>query len=111
MYRPYFCEEPVPPENIDALAEVCRAVRVPIATGERLATRHQFREVLEKRAAHVIQPDLCHCGGRGAAQSAGADRQCGGAALRARDAEFPDPGRYAGGRAVALGGGGEFAFY
>ena len=62
-YRPYFCEEPVPPENIDALAEVRRAVRVPIATGERLATRHQFREVLEKRAAHVIQPDLCHCGG------------------------------------------------
>ena len=62
-YRPYFCEEPVPPENIDALAEVTRAVRVPIATGERLATRHQFREVFEKRAAHVIQPDLCHCGG------------------------------------------------
>jgi galactonate dehydratase len=62
-YRPYFCEEPVPPENIDALVEVRRAVRVPIATGERLATRHQFREVLEKRAAHVIQPDLCHCGG------------------------------------------------
>ena len=62
-FRPYFCEEPVPPENIDALAEVRRAVRVPIATGERLATRHQFREVLEKRAAHVIQPDLCHCGG------------------------------------------------
>jgi galactonate dehydratase len=62
-YRPYFCEEPVPPENIDALAEVRRAVRVPIATGERLATRHQFREVLEKRAADVIQPDLCHCGG------------------------------------------------
>jgi len=62
-YRPYFCEEPVPPENIDALAEVCRAVKTPIATGERLATRHQFREVLEKRAAHVIQPDLCHCGG------------------------------------------------
>lgn len=62
-YRPYFCEEPVPPENIDALAEVRRAVRVPIATGERLVTRHQFREVLEKQAAHVIQPDLCHCGG------------------------------------------------
>jgi galactonate dehydratase len=62
-YRPLFCEEPVPPENIDALAEVRRAVRVPIATGERLVTRHQFREVLEKQAAHVIQPDLCHCGG------------------------------------------------
>lgn len=62
-YRPYFCEEPVPPENIDALAQVCRAVRVPIATGERLVTRHQFREIFEKQAAHVIQPDLCHCGG------------------------------------------------
>ena len=62
-YRPYFCEEPVPPENIDALAEVRRAVSVPIATGERLVTRHQFREVFEKQAAHVIQPDLCHCGG------------------------------------------------
>ena len=62
-FRPYFCEEPVPPENIDALAEVRRAVRVPIATGERLVTRHQFREVFEKQAAHIIQPDLCHCGG------------------------------------------------
>jgi galactonate dehydratase len=62
-YGPYFCEEPVPPENIDALAEVRRAVSVPIATGERLVGRHQFREVLEKQAAHVIQPDLCHCGG------------------------------------------------
>jgi galactonate dehydratase len=62
-FHPYFCEEPVPPENIDALAEVRAAVRVPIATGERLVTRHQFREIFEKRAAHVIQPDLCHCGG------------------------------------------------
>ncbi|MBI3280499.1 MAG: galactonate dehydratase [Acidobacteria bacterium] len=62
-FHPYFCEEPVPPENVDALAEVRRAVRVPIATGERLVTRHQFREIFEKQAAHVIQPDLCHCGG------------------------------------------------
>ena len=62
-YRPYFCEEPVPPENIDALLEVRRAVRVPIATGERLVSRHQFRPIFERQAAHVIQPDLCHCGG------------------------------------------------
>jgi galactonate dehydratase len=62
-YRPYFCEEPVPPENIDALRQVREAVRVPIATGERLVTRHEFREVFEKSACHVIQPDLCHCGG------------------------------------------------
>jgi len=62
-FRPYFVEEPVPPENIDAMAEVRRQSPVPIATGERLVTRFAFREVLEKQAAHVIQPDLCHCGG------------------------------------------------
>lgn len=62
-YRPYFCEEPVPPENIDALVEVRRAVKVPIATGERLVTRYEFRRVFETQACHVIQPDLCHCGG------------------------------------------------
>ena len=61
--NPYFCEEPVPPENVAAMVEVRRAVRVPIATGERLVTRHQFREIFEQQACHVIQPDLCHCGG------------------------------------------------
>ena len=62
-YRPYFIEEPVPPENVDAMVEVRRASPVPIATGERLVTRYEFRQVLEKQACHVIQPDLCHCGG------------------------------------------------
>ena len=62
-FKPYFCEEPVPPENVAALREVRQAVRVPIATGERLVTRHQFREIFEQQACHVIQPDLCHCGG------------------------------------------------
>lgn len=62
-YRPYFIEEPVPPENVDAMVEVRRASPVPIATGERLVTRFEFRNLLEKQACHVIQPDLCHCGG------------------------------------------------
>ncbi len=62
-FRPYFVEEPVPPENVDAMAEVRRASPVPIATGERLVTRYEFREVFEKQACQVIQPDLCHCGG------------------------------------------------
>ena len=62
-YRPFFIEEPVPPENIDALVEVRKASPVPIATGERLVTRFGFREIFEKQACHVIQPDLCHCGG------------------------------------------------
>lgn len=60
---PYFCEEPVPPENVGSLLEVRQRTQVPIATGERLVTRHQFRDLFEQRACHVIQPDLCHCGG------------------------------------------------
>jgi galactonate dehydratase len=62
-YRPWFLEEPCQPENVDAMVEVARALPIPIATGERLVTRFQFRELLEKRACAVIQPDVCHCGG------------------------------------------------
>jgi galactonate dehydratase len=62
-YRPYFVEEPVPPENVDVMAEVRKMSPVPIATGERRVTRYEFREIFEKQACHVIQPDLCHCGG------------------------------------------------
>jgi galactonate dehydratase len=65
-FEPYgllFFEEPCPTEDIEATAQVTRAARIPIATGERLVGRHQFREVFEKRACHVIQPDLSHCGG------------------------------------------------
>jgi galactonate dehydratase len=62
-YRPYFVEEPVPPENVDVMAEVRKMSPVPIATGERRVTRYEFRELIEKQACHVIQPDLCHCGG------------------------------------------------
>jgi galactonate dehydratase len=59
----YFFEEPCWPENIDGLAEVQRAVATPIATGERLVSQHSFRELLEKRACSVLQPDITHCGG------------------------------------------------
>jgi galactonate dehydratase len=62
-YGLYFFEEPCWPETIDDLALIQRAVSTPIATGERLVTQHAFRELLEKRAASVLQPDLTHCGG------------------------------------------------
>jgi galactonate dehydratase len=62
-FRPYFLEEPCQPGNVDAMAEVARALPIPIATGERLASRHEFRELLEKRACAVIQPNVCYCGG------------------------------------------------
>lgn len=61
--QPLFIEEPCPPENIDAMAAVARATTIPIATGERLYTKWAFRELLEKRAAAIVQPDLAHCGG------------------------------------------------
>jgi len=60
---PLFIEEPCLPENIDAMVQVARSTPVPIATGERLFTKWGFREVLEKRAAAVLQPDVSHAGG------------------------------------------------
>lgn len=62
-YTPLFIEEPVLPENVDALATVARSTSIPIATGERLFTKWGFREVLEKQAAAILQPDLSHAGG------------------------------------------------
>ena len=59
----YFFEEPCWPETIDDIALIQRAVKTPIATGERLVSQHAFREVLEKRACSVLQPDITHCGG------------------------------------------------
>jgi galactonate dehydratase len=61
--RPYFIEEPVQCENVDALVRVARSTPIPIATGERLYGRHGFREVIEKDAAAILQPDLSHAGG------------------------------------------------
>lgn len=62
-YRPFFFEEPLRPENIDALAWLAQKSDVPIATGEMLYTSFGFRELLAKQAATIIQPDICICGG------------------------------------------------
>ncbi len=56
-------EEPIIPESLEALAELKRRVKVPIALGERLYSRWQFRSLLEQRAADYIQPDVSHAGG------------------------------------------------
>ena len=62
-YRPLFLEEPVPPENPEALVKVANHINVPIATGERLYTRYGFRRILELQVVDVVQPDLCLTGG------------------------------------------------
>ena len=58
-----FIEEPCQAQNHDVMAEIARGTHLPIATGERVFTKWGFREVLEKRAATILQPDLCHAGG------------------------------------------------
>ncbi len=62
-YGLYFFEEPCWPETLEDIALIQRAVATPIATGERLITQHQFRELFERRACSIIQPDITHCGG------------------------------------------------
>jgi galactonate dehydratase len=62
-YQPMFIEEPCQAQNHDIMAEIARGTHLPIATGERVFTKWGFREVLEKKAATILQPDLCHAGG------------------------------------------------
>ncbi len=62
-YRLFFYEEAVPPENVAAMVEVQRSVNVPLATGERIFSRHGFRELLERQAVRIIQPDIARTGG------------------------------------------------
>lgn len=62
-YYPLFIEEPCLPENVDTMVTVARSTSIPIATGERLFTKWGFRQVLEKQAAAIVQPDICHAGG------------------------------------------------
>ena len=63
QYEPYWYEEPVLAENIDALATVRRDINLPVVTGEELYTKFEFREVFEKQAADIINPDVCNVGG------------------------------------------------
>jgi galactonate dehydratase len=48
---------------VDVLADLARKTHLPIATGERIYTKWGFREILEKRAASILQPDVAHAGG------------------------------------------------
>jgi galactonate dehydratase len=63
QYRPFFYEEPVPPQNVDAMVRVAQAINIPLATGERIYTKWGFKDLLEKQAVSVVQPDVCHAGG------------------------------------------------
>ncbi|AXI41250.1 mandelate racemase/muconate lactonizing enzyme family protein [Sulfitobacter sp. SK011] len=62
-YSPLWFEEPVPPDAVEEMAKVARAVRIPIATGERLTTKAEFAPVLRSGAATILQPALGRAGG------------------------------------------------
>jgi galactonate dehydratase len=62
-YRPAWIEEPVPPGNARSMARVSRRVNVPVAAGERIHVRHEFRELFELDAIDIVQPDVSQCGG------------------------------------------------
>jgi galactonate dehydratase len=63
QYSPFWYEEPVPSENVDALCLVKNQVDIPIVTGECLYTKADFRTIFEKSAADIINPDICNTGG------------------------------------------------
>lgn len=63
QYHPMFIEEPVLPENNEALREIAQHTSIPIATGERMFSRWHFKDLLAQGYVDIIQPDLSHAGG------------------------------------------------
>ena len=61
--RPYWYEEPIDAEDMEGLAEVRRRTSLPIVTGEALYSKSQFAQVFAQRAADILNPDVCNCGG------------------------------------------------
>ena len=62
-YRPWFFEEPIQHQNLPLMAEMAKKTTVPFATGERMVTKWQFRDLLQAGAAQLLQPDITHVGG------------------------------------------------
>lgn len=63
QYHPMFYEDPTLPDNFDAMALIASKVSVPIATGERIHTIHEFQMLLSRNAVQYIRPDVCMAGG------------------------------------------------
>jgi galactonate dehydratase len=63
QYHPFFYEDPIPPDSLDAMVLLAQKVRIPIATGERFFTAQQFSTLLERGAVQYIRPDVCMAGG------------------------------------------------
>jgi len=62
-YYPFWLEEPIRPENPDAMKKLAEHVNIPLASGECNYTKFEFRELIQLQALDVVQPDICVCGG------------------------------------------------
>jgi len=62
-YDPLWLEEPCPPENYSEMGKIARSTSIPIATGERLVTVHEFQQIFSEKACAFAQPDLGSAGG------------------------------------------------
>lgn len=62
-YRPLFLEDPIAPDNIEAMADVASHTDIPIATGERFINIQEFELTLQRKAAKYVRPDVCALGG------------------------------------------------
>lgn len=62
-FQPWFLEEPIQFQNLPLMADMAKKTHIPFATGERMVTKWQFRELLTLGAASILQPDATHCGG------------------------------------------------
>jgi galactonate dehydratase len=62
-FQPWFFEEPIQHQNLPLMAEMAKKTHIPFATGERMVTKWQFRDLLSLGAAQFLQPDITHCGG------------------------------------------------
>ena len=63
QFQPFWYEEPIDPEDMAGLAEVRRRTSLPVVTGEALYSKAQFAQVFAQRAADILNPDVCNCGG------------------------------------------------
>lgn len=63
QYHPYFYEDPILPDNLDAMDLIARKIKIPIATGERFFTSQQFETLMDRGAVQYIRPDVCLVGG------------------------------------------------
>ncbi len=97
-YSPLWLEEMLPQDNLAAYHELAQSTRLPLCVSERLMTRWGFREILENRAARIVMPDICWCGGISEAKKIAAmaetyylpvaPHNCGGPVLHAASAHL-----------------------